>query len=216
MTLLRDAPYRLDRSHVTRASEVLTRAFQDHPLSTYIVARADRRARALTGYFRHALSVGIQHGEVHGSGEKLTAVAIWLPPHRHAMGSMVVSAARSLIPTAGAASLWRMLRYGWQVSASHRRQQWSCHWYLVTLGVVPECQGQGIGTALLHHMLVWLDAGHESSCLESAPGRPANLYRRLGYVAVEEATVPGSPASFLLMVRPAHGSAPIEHSAAKA
>lgn len=55
----------------------------------------------------------------------------------------------------------------------------------LTIAVVPECRGKGIGTRLLSHLLRDSESRHPSLSLSVSPDNPAlRLYRRLGFETV--------------------------------
>lgn len=75
------------------------------------------------------------------------------------------------------------------------------HYYLAALGVEPEQQGGGIGTALLKPVLNTCDERRIIAYLETATGRNVLLYERNGFAVVEELTLPGTDVHGWLMLR---------------
>ena len=75
------------------------------------------------------------------------------------------------------------------------------HWYLFFIGVEPECQGRGIGGALLGPMLA--HASHEliPCYLETFLARNVPFYQRHGFKVVVEGTLPESGLAFWTMRR---------------
>jgi GNAT superfamily N-acetyltransferase len=67
------------------------------------------------------------------------------------------------------------------------------HWYLFILGTEPVAQGQGLGSALLSHMLARVDAGGIPAYLESSSERNLALYGRHGFEVTSEVAIPGGP-----------------------
>jgi ribosomal protein S18 acetylase RimI-like enzyme len=55
------------------------------------------------------------------------------------------------------------------------------HWYLGALGVEPDRQGNGVGTALLEEILAICDRECEGAYLEASRPESARLYERLGF-----------------------------------
>ncbi|WP_286926444.1 MULTISPECIES: GNAT family N-acetyltransferase [Lysinibacillus] len=57
------------------------------------------------------------------------------------------------------------------------------HHYLIMIGVTPEAQGEGIGKALLHHLLANVRADSESQgvALDTENKGNVDLYRRFGF-----------------------------------
>ncbi len=73
-------------------------------------------------------------------------------------------------------------------SKHHPRQP---HWHLGPIAVIPELQGQGIGSQLLEHFCRHVDQAEQTAYLET--DRPENvpLYERFGFKITEEAPVLG-------------------------
>ena len=82
-----------------------------------------------------------------------------------------------------------------------RRHAPGLHFYLAALGVEPERQGEGIGTALVQPALAMADADGIAAYLETATGRNVLLYERLGFTVVEELTLPDTDVHGWLMLR---------------
>ena len=78
------------------------------------------------------------------------------------------------------------------------------HFYLSALGVEPERQGEGIGTALVQPVLARADQrAARPPTSRPRPGRNVLLYERLGFSVVEELTLPRTDVhGWLLLRRP--------------
>ncbi len=79
---------------------------------------------------------------------------------------------------------------------------WEPHHYLPYIGVAPEAQGRGLGSALMRPILDRCDEERLPAYLEATSERNAALYERLGF----ELRAGGSPPLWL-MVRPPGGAA---------
>lgn len=64
----------------------------------------------------------------------------------------------------------------------------SPHHYLIMIGVNPEVQGRGIGTAMLRHLLQVVNSDHNSHgiALDTENKENVNLYQRWGFVLRHE------------------------------
>ena len=187
---------------------VLARAFTRDPYFSWITGDAPERNLRMrmgwTGILRHA-AAGLRET---WTTDDLAGVAIWLPPGRGA--SSFVDSLR-MIPALARLTGWRRLR---EVSAAaelleHRRRAHAPtpHWYLSALGVDPERQGQGVGTALLRLVLDRADAVGRPAYLETATGRNVLLYERHGFEVVEELILPRTDIRGWLMLRAPSDSA---------
>jgi ribosomal protein S18 acetylase RimI-like enzyme len=120
------------------------------------------------------------------------AAALWFPPGIEPDGEAVMNhlgasiAAKRLDPFAA----------GMEVQASLHPSE--PHWYLPWMGVVPEAQGMGIGSALLREGLARADADRLPVYLEATSRRSAAFYARHGFEAKATVSVPNYPAIFTM------------------
>lgn len=87
------------------------------------------------------------------------------------------------------------------VSRHHERLVQAPHWYLLILGVEPERQGQGIGSALIAPNLARADAEGLPCYLETAKEPNVMFYRRHGFEVRDEENIPGGGPKVWMMVR---------------
>jgi ribosomal protein S18 acetylase RimI-like enzyme len=194
----------LGPAHEAEAAELLALAFCDQPLDRAVVGgSAARRQRAARAGMRATLSTTRGRADVRGAhrpGEpsRLAGVLLALPPWAH-----------PLPPPSPLVQLRTLLRQGPRVAGrwsevgeilqAHRPPQ--PLWYLSLLGVEPELQGRGVGSALLRRWLVDVDAARQPAWLETARTENVRLYERFGFAVREELRLLGIPV--WLMARPA-------------
>jgi ribosomal protein S18 acetylase RimI-like enzyme len=77
-----------------------------------------------------------------------------------------------------------------QMEAFHPRE---VHWHLPLIGVDPSHQGQGIGSALLRHVLSACDKQKVLAYLEATSSRNILLYERHGFEALGRIQVADAP-----------------------
>lgn len=77
------------------------------------------------------------------------------------------------------------------------------HHHLAFLAVLPGRQGTGLGSALLHHHHEYLDRHRVPAYLEASSVRSRNLYRRHGYRAGPQFTLPDGPPLWPMWREPA-------------
>jgi GNAT superfamily N-acetyltransferase len=174
---------------VPRLAEVLGRAFVEDPLNRHLVPDAERRAQRLPGGFAEQLRhVFLPHGAVLTTADRAGA-ALWLGPEAQALS---LGAQLRLLP--GMARLFglrRMPRAMRALAALDERAPREPHWHLSLLGVVPERQGTGIGSALMRPVLDRCDREVRAAYLETS--LPANLrfYERHGFAVRDQVDLPG-------------------------
>lgn len=181
-----------------RLEIVLAQAFHEDPIFGWLLPDDARRLERLRRFFAIELRhVAFPRGRV-WSTEELAGAALSMPPGRWrvppratlyfgaAFGMHVSRAARLL-----GAMEWR-----------HPREP---HYYFANIGVAPEMQGGGIGSALMRPTLERCDASGLPAYLEASSERNAALYERLGFRIIRELRVAGGP-PLRLMSRPPHPS----------
>src|SRR5262249_47048928 len=79
------------------------------------------------------------------------------------------------------------------------------HYYLAFIGVAPNRQRHGMGTALLQDSLARIDKAGAPAYLENSNPRNLPLYQRLGFRVIKEVRAPGGAPPIFAMWRPAKG-----------
>jgi GNAT superfamily N-acetyltransferase len=173
-----------------RVADLLVRAFDDDPVSTYFFAGDRRRRRGLHSFFTAQLRRQyLPLGEVYTTDD-LGGVAVWGPPDRR---RRPVRELAELLPTAPflvGRNTVGALRLLMEVDALHPKEP---HWYLATLGTDPARQGQGVGSALLASRLARIDEEGTPAYLESSKERNVPFYARFGFEVIDELRSPGAP-----------------------
>jgi ribosomal protein S18 acetylase RimI-like enzyme len=83
--------------------------------------------------------------------------------------------------TAGRVSHWQ------SVWTRHDPQEH--HWHLGPVGVAPDLQGRGVGTALVQHFCELMDARGAAAYLETDQTRVVRFYERFGFQVIAEADI---------------------------
>jgi ribosomal protein S18 acetylase RimI-like enzyme len=126
--------------------------------------------------------------------------ALWFPPGLEPDGKTILAALEASIPP----ERLRVLAAGFEIQASlHLHEP---HWYLPWIGVRPEAQGAGLGSALLRRGLARADADGLPAYLEATNRRNAALYARHGFEVAGVVEAPDYP-EIIAMWRPARSAA---------
>jgi GNAT superfamily N-acetyltransferase len=71
----------------------------------------------------------------------------------------------------------------------------------LSVAILPDCRGRGVGTQMLQHLLARADRRFERVSLSVTNGNPAaRLYQRLGFVPVS--AISGAPSTIMVRRRP--------------
>jgi ribosomal protein S18 acetylase RimI-like enzyme len=182
---------------VQRLKTVLAEAFFDDPVFGWLMPEDGRRQARLRRYFgidlRH---FALAHGRVWTTGD-LSGAALILPPGRW----RVPPRTTLLHGSAFGIHLSRAVRMGAAMEWRHARELREPHYYVRDIGVHPDMQGRGLGSALMRPTLERCDREGSPAYIEASSERSAALYERLGFQHVKELRVGGSPPLWL-MIRP--------------
>ena len=196
-------PVPLARSQMREASQVLARAFQDDPHWSWVLSCESRRTQVLPWFMEAWAKYCHKHGETYTTAGKPEGAALWVAPGKYpeSVVGMMVSGL-ILVPLkfgrAAFARLMRSLRY---YERLHKRLVPPHHWYLATLGVEPERQGRGIGSALIRPVLSRADAEGLFCYLETEKEKNLPFYQRHGFEVAAEDDLPGGGPHFWTMRR---------------
>jgi len=195
-----------ERRHMDSVTESLILAFWDDPFAIYFAPDPNKRRKVLTWMWRSALSYASRWGVTHTDPTGRSA-AIWLPPGGTSipMRRMIRT---SFIRAPFVLGLRGMTRFSAMDSITrkaHKRQAPDPHWYLMTLGVHPDLQGQGIGSALIRVVHDRADAAGQLCYLETATEADVAFYSKRGY-EVGESLQTGTLSGASMIRRPVSAS----------
>ena len=197
-----DQIVRLDDARYAAAREALGRAFFDYPLMVYAMADPRRRAPAVTFLYGAILWDSYRWGEIHITPD-VQAVCCWLPPGRSTptFWRQVRSGMLRLPLGFGVRGFRRLMIYDDVARALHHDFAPMPHYYLSSIGVQPERQGQGLGSALMQPMLGRADDEKVHCWLDTHRPENVRLYERHGFEVLRRVEPPGHPVPVWGMLR---------------
>ncbi len=194
-------PRAATRSDIPAITDTLVRSFAREPFHRWMVQDDEMWARKAPRYFRAYIKMVLRDGAAdtvdggHGA-------ALWLSPDNPG-GSFL---SRVQIPFI----LWRLagakFKDVWAIlPLIERHRPPDPHWYLDVLGVDPDHEGQGVGSALLQHGLARSDASNRSVFLDTLSQDSVRFYERHGFRVTAFFSLLGD-LPIWTMVRPAKAS----------
>ena len=179
----------LQRSSIDRAAITLERAFSPDPLFTWVFPDAATRPAALHRFMRVPLEYGVRYGRVTASHDA-KAACVWLPPGPGITIPRMVRSGMLGVPFhSGLGPFGRFMAANETMDKIHKARVPEPHWYLILVGVDPELQGQGVGSAIIREGLARADRESRPCYLETSERRNLGLYDRHGFAVLEEATL---------------------------
>jgi GNAT superfamily N-acetyltransferase len=185
---------------VHRLKAAMADAFVEDPIFGWLMPEQTKRPRRLRRYFAIELRhLALARGCVWTTGD-LAGAALSLPP-----GAWRAPLRVTLLE--GGAFGIHLLRAATLGAAIERRHIRERHYYVRDVGVRPDMQGRGLGSALLGPTLARCDEEGLPAYLEASSERNAALYARLGFELIDELRVMDSPPLRLMRRPPAPGEA---------
>jgi GNAT superfamily N-acetyltransferase len=182
----------------SRLTQALAAAFFDDPVLGWLMPDERSRPRRLRKFFELDLrQMAFARGSVWTTEER-NAACLVMPPGAWQLPPLV-----ALAHTGGfARAFGRRLPTATLLQAlMELRHPRAPHYYVLVVGVVPELQGRGLGSALMRPTLDHCDAVGLPAYLEASSERSAALYERLGFKVTRELRLGSSP-PLRLMTRP--------------
>ncbi len=175
---------------IPRLATTLARAFDDDPVTLWLLPRS-RRRRRMVALFNLLLRSQIGVGETYSTPDGVGA-AVWAPPGRWRFDVGLMADSIEEFRSIVGANLERAIEVYATLEGAHPDDQ--PHWYLATLGTHPDWQGAGIGAALMEAVLSRADAESMPTYLESSKESNIAYYRRFGFDVTGELPLPnGGP-----------------------
>jgi GNAT superfamily N-acetyltransferase len=186
---------RADAKDIQSLKTMLAEAFFEDPVLSWLMPNDATRHARLRRYFGIELRhYALPRGRV-WTTEDLTGAALSLPPKAWRAPTRVTLLEGSAFIT----HLPRAARLG---GAMEWRHLHGPHYYVRDVGVLPDMQGQGLGSALLRPTLDRCDREGLPAYLEASSERSAALYERLGFRVTRELRIGGGPPLRLMLRSP--------------
>jgi ribosomal protein S18 acetylase RimI-like enzyme len=184
-----EAIKQLKPAALERASITLERAFASDPMFAWIFPDSGQRSRSLRVLNRVPLRYGLRYGHVTESNDA-RAVAIWIPPGRSITVSGMIRCGVLAVPFGiGFRPFARLMGANDVMGKIHYKCVPEPHWYLLIIGVDPDLQGHGLGSALVKEGLTRADEAQCPCYLETSEERNVAFYERLGFAVVGTAAL---------------------------
>jgi GNAT superfamily N-acetyltransferase len=158
--------------------DVLAAAFRDGEVARWLDPDPETRPLHSAAYFTDLVGAALGAGLVRVAEQdgELAGAALWFPALWFPDAESDVAAGEAPPASAVLARLRAL-----EEAVERRRPRGAAYDYLTFLGVRPDRQGRGVGSALLGDHHARLDAAGRAAYLEADDPRNRVLYRRHGY-----------------------------------
>lgn len=195
---------RLAPADAGAAAEVLARAFVNDPLWLYLFPDATQRAALVRQAFRTFAPGFVADLVALGVGAPLEGVAVWSPPDQAPprLDALLSANMLALVFSPFLGALPRVAPIFSRFEALQRRYAPEPHYYLNTIGVLPQAQGRGRASALIRPVLDQADARGLTAYTETMTPENVPLYQHYGFVVRAEEAIPGTGLRIWALQRP--------------
>jgi ribosomal protein S18 acetylase RimI-like enzyme len=173
------------------AAKVLEQAFYTDQLLNFIYADTIDKPGKLNWFSQTTFRLAALYGDCLSTAEK-DGVLMMLPPDQTnlSIGAMAKSGLIAAPFRMGWASFSRMMAFMDVAEKEHKAATPFDHYYIMTVGVLPERQGMGIGKKLMTRALDIVDASNMPCYLETQNENNVPIYERFGFEVVADKELP--------------------------
>jgi GNAT superfamily N-acetyltransferase len=178
----------------------LAAAFMDDPVAVWATPRDELRRRTLRRFFGALLKAKLPGGFVYTDSAR-SGAALWAPPD--AWRTTAIQGLRIATAFADPRHWARIpLVSRGLLHAERLHPPAPGHFYLASLGVTPDGQGQGLGSRLLQPVLDLCDTDRVPAYLESSKESNIPFYARHGFRVTREISLPRGPTVYAMWREP--------------
>ena len=183
---------RLRKTDIKQAARVLTKSFQQYPLLVQKYPDESQRNKAAYYFFLVIVGYGIRWGEVYAASPRMEGIAVWYRSEhfpmrfRKILRSVPFSALLGF-PWSGVGRLQAAADF---VEARHQLTAPAGHWFLDSVGVLPQYQGKGYGGKLIRAMLARTDRERLPVYLDTMDETDVRRYEHFGFKVIDKSPVP--------------------------
>ena len=195
----------LTLADVDQAAQVISQAFEDDPLCSFMLPRKRTRIKTLYTFFRALGEVSIKNQRGYGTGDPLQGVAYWKFPNQESMSINLKSLGKfiPLLFSSYPIGLIRARAALDRIDTLHEKHADGPHFYLDNLGVLPSARGKGVSSKLIRPFLEMADAQRVIMYTDTVTPSNVAFYEHFGFQCVEQSPVSGTGLTVFALRRPA-------------
>jgi ribosomal protein S18 acetylase RimI-like enzyme len=169
-----------------RAIATITTAFTGDPVLRWVMPDSHQYLTYFPELIRRFAGKAFDGGSAYAT-DAYAGSCLWLRPGVEPDQEPLIELVQQAIPAGNQENVFAMLE---AMGEYHPREPL---WYLPVIGVDPAKQGQGLGSALLSHVLAEVDREGKPAYLEASSERSRALYLRHGFEVTGTIQVADSP-----------------------
>jgi len=191
-------------SDVEQAAQVISQAFINDPLISFVLPFRRTRVKTLYKFFRAYGEVNIKNNRGYGFGEPLQGVAYWKSPNQDSLSISVKSLTLflPLLFTFYPIGYFRAKAIFQKIDELHKNYADEPHYYLDNIGVIPIAQGKGVSSKLIRPILEMADSQKVITYTDTVTQSNVALYEHFGFQCMEESSIANTGITVWALRRP--------------
>ncbi len=191
-------------SDVEQAAQVISQAFINDPLISFVLPFRRTRVKTLYKFFRAYGEVNIKNNRGYGFGEPLQGVAYWKSPNQDNLSISVKSLTLflPLLFTFYPIGYFRAKAIFQKIDELHKNYADEPHYYLDNIGVIPIAQGKGVSSKLIRPILEMADSQKVITYTDTVTQSNVALYEHFGFQCMEESSIANTGITVWTLRRP--------------
>jgi ribosomal protein S18 acetylase RimI-like enzyme len=171
----------IDISEIEQAKKIFALAMFNDDLHKYFFPDEKSRIEKLEHFYEFKLKTMLLN--TYKTSENFEGFCIWEKPneHRSAITLNDVIEGFSLVFNVGIFSLFRMVRYQFWSTKQKKRLVSDPYWYLDTIVVSPDYQGQGFASKMIKPFLSEANVKGDKVYLETQNIKNVPIYEKFGF-----------------------------------
>lgn len=196
-----------EKNDWSKAIACLTNAFSEDQCLEYLLGSEINNPEKARFMHEYTLKYGSLFGHVFTTSKNIEGVSIWLPPKSSNVSSFmnawrfIRSGGLKLDKIINHGTIALIKKYGDYSSELHHRNVKVPHWYLMSIGVANEFQGQGFSKELIMPMIEYFDKNAQTCYLETHNPKNVTFYEKFGFKIMEIGILPDSNTTHWAMLR---------------
>ncbi|MFW9902435.1 MAG: GNAT family N-acetyltransferase [Candidatus Thorarchaeota archaeon] len=193
----------LTKNQIKQASHIISEAFFNDPLMTFLFPRTRERKYKLSLMMELLIRIGIKYGVVNVTSSNLEGVAVWLPSNKAKITPLMglVNGGISYFFKIGSKIIKKQNKFYRFTYSKHKELMPLFHWYLSIIAINPSYQGKGYSKILLNSMFEQIDKQKLPCFLDTNNKNNIPIYKRFGFETIEEYEIPNSDLLNWVMIR---------------
>ena len=195
----------LSKASLAGAAATMSKAFHQDPLWQYLYPDEQIRQRILLRFFTAILTLSMDSRQTYGVGALPAGVAVWdFPGQKKGLPSFMASVRLlRLVLSSFSLAAYKARTSFAQFERMRKTHAPGPHFYLQTIGIHPDFQGQGLSSQLIRPFLEKADSLGVGTYTETMTPSNVSLYEHFGFVCMEKYVVPETQLSLWAFYRAA-------------